>query len=302
MDRFSELSAFAKVVEEGSFSAAARQLGQSRSSVNRLVIALEQRLGVQLLHRTTRSVSVTGVGRAVYERAQFLLTDLEELEQSAQSSGVEPFGKLRLSAPPTFQRPDFAEIVVGFMQRYPKVEIDARFDTRVVDPVAEGYDVVIRVAPPDEETTLVDHRVMTIEYALCASPDYLDRWGTPALLHEVSDHAVLFQGTATATPRWALLVGEEKVSVPVRPVLYSNDLGTIYRAACTGLGIAILPLHAIQTDLEARGLRQILPEVCAAPRVLQVIHPPARYLSAKVRLFVDFVADYCAEIDIRSRR
>ncbi len=297
MDKFSELRAFVSVVEQGGFSAAARSLGQSRSSVNRLVIALEERLGIQVLHRTTRSVSTTSVGRALYQRARQILQDLEEMEQNATSTRSEPIGKLRLSAPPTFRNPNFSQIIVDFMRRYPKVEVEARFDTRLVDPIAEGFDVVLRIALPDEETNLVDHRVLSIDYVLCASPEYLAEHGVPNSIKALFGHYTLFLGPETTTPIWALVVDERIRTVPVKPVLFSNDIHTIHRAALAGKGIAVLPLHDIRSDIEGNKLICVLPEVCAPPRKLMVIYPPARHLSEKVRLFTEFVTTCCAEIE-----
>lgn len=293
MDRFSELRAFAAVVESGGFSAAARSLGQSRSSLNRLVIALEARLGVQLLNRTTRTVSATSTGRALFERARRLLDDLDEMEASARAERSEATGKLRISLPPTVGAPDFSQLVVAFMARNPKVQIDASFDSRLVDPIAEGYDLVVRMAPPDEETSLVDHRLFEFTYCLCATADYLAARGTPATPDDLAGHALLFQGSALAAPRWTLLGPSGPVTVPVQPALATNSLSTLVMAMRAGLGIAIVPVHEVRAEIEAGILTQVLPDYCTAPRMLQVIYPPSRHLSERVRVFTDFVAEMC---------
>ena len=139
MDKFSELRAFIKVIENGGFSAAARAMGQSRSSVNRLVIALEARLGVQLLNRTTRSVSATSSGQAMYERARQVLDDLDEMERSVSSVRTEAIGRLRISVPLSFGDLDFGQLIASFMVQHPAVEVEMTSEARLVDPVAEGY-------------------------------------------------------------------------------------------------------------------------------------------------------------------
>ena len=293
MDRFSELRAFAAVIEAGGFSAAARETGQSRSAVNRLVMALEERLGVQLLHRTTRSVSANSSGRALYERARQLLDDLDEMERSVSSARTEPVGKLRINAPLSFGDLDFSDLVARFLKQYPTVEIDISFESRFVDPVAEGYDLVIRIAEPDEETALVDHRILPLTYLLCASPNYLSERGTPETADDLRRHAILFQRRSSEMPAWTLDCPSGRVSVDLHPVLTSNTLDALLTAACAGLGIAVMPEYAVRSELDAGRLHPVLTDHALPPRMLQVIYPPARHLSAKVRLFTDFVHDWC---------
>ena len=293
MDRFSELRAFVDVVEAGSFSGAARETGQSRSSVNRLVIALEERLGVQLLHRTTRSVSTNSNGRALYERAKQILNDLEEVELSVTASQRVPVGKLRISAPHSFGDLDFSEIVAGFLKQHPQVEIEISFENRLIDPVTEGYDLVIRVAEPDEETVLVDHRIMALDYLLCASPSYLREHGTPQTAECLKDHHGLSLLQSEQSGFWVLSGPDGPAKVKVRPVLRANTMDALLKAATEGLGIAVLPEYAIRSELEAGRLRQLLSDYRFPSRMLQVIYPPARHLSANVQAFTDFVSDWC---------
>ena len=294
MDKFSELRAFTAVIEAGGFSAAARAMGQSRSSVNRLVIALEARLAVQLLNRTTRSVSPTSAGRALYDRARQLLEDLDEMERAVSSVSTEAVGKLRISAPLSFGDLDFSELVSAFLALHPKVEIDITFEARFVDPVAEGHDIVIRIAEPDEETTMVDHRILQLEYLLCASPDYLRRRGTPQTLADLRDHDILYQRQGTTTPAWTFQSADDPVSISVSPVLTANNLEILLVSARADRGIAIMPEYAVRSELIAGRLIQVLPEQRLPSRMLQIIYPPARHLSAKVRMFVDFATEWCS--------
>ena len=293
MDRFSELQAFAAVIEAGGFSAASRELGQSRSSLNRLVIALEDRLGVQLLHRTTRSISATSSGLALYDRARQLLDDLDEVERSVGSASTEPVGKLRISSPLSFGDLDFSVLVAAFLKMHPKVTVDINFENRFVDPIAEGYDIVIRIGEPDEETILVDHRIMTLDYVLCAAPDYLAANGGPKSIEDLAQHALLYQRHAATKPTWTLIGPKGLVSVPILPVLTANNFETLLKAVLAGLGITIMPEYGVRSELKAGRLKPVLPDYNLPPRTMQVIYPPARHLSAKVRLFTDFVQNWC---------
>lgn len=295
MNRFSELRAFTAVVEANGFSAAARDIGQARSSVNRLVLALEERLGAQLLHRTTRTVSPTSTGQALYERARQLLDDLDEMENSIGATRTEAIGKLRISAPPSFGDLNFSDLIVAFMKAHPKVDIDISFESRFVDPISEGFDIVIRVAAPDEETYLVDHRVLHLNYIPCAAPDYLKQAPDLSFAQDLKNHAVLVQKQSNASPSWTLQSNDGPVTLALSPYLTANTFETLHRAVCAGLGVAIMPEYAIRTDLEAGRLVPVLEDHKLAPRMLQVIYPPARHLSARVRLFADFVEAWCSD-------
>ncbi|MBE1283432.1 MAG: LysR family transcriptional regulator [Rhodobacteraceae bacterium] len=295
MDRFAEIRAFVDVVDAGSFSAAARATGQSRSAVNRLVISLEERLGVQLLHRTTRSVSANSNGHALYQRSKRLLEDLEEIEHAVSSTRREPFGLLRISAPHSFGELDFSKIVAAFLKRYPMVTIDLSFENRLVDPIAEGYDIVIRVSEPDEQTMLVDHRVLSLDYVLCASPEYLEQHGAPTTVEDLRSHRLLSLHQATQSGYWTFLGPDGPIRVPLRPVLSANGLDALLTAATSGLGISVLPEYAIRSELKSGSLRALLGEYRFPSRMLQVVYPPARHLSAKVQMFTDFVDAWCNE-------
>ncbi|MEM6974124.1 MAG: LysR family transcriptional regulator [Pseudomonadota bacterium] len=293
MDRFNELRAFNAVIDAGGFSAAARQTGQSRSAVNRLVIALEERLGTQLLHRTTRTVAANSTGRAFYDKARQILDDLDELERSVAAARSEPSGLLRVSVPFSLGDLDFAALVTAFMQRHPSVGVEIAVEGRLVDPVAEGFDVVIRIAEPDEQTTLVDHRILTLDYLLCAAPSYLAVHGVPPGPEALREHATLFHRHGAGPAAWLLKGVGETRSVPLQPVMTANSLEPLLTAARAGVGIAMMPAYTVRSCLAAGRLCDILPAWRPPTRMMQVIYPPARHLSAKVRVFTDFVTHWC---------
>lgn len=300
MDRFAELKAFAAVVDSGGFSAAARETGQSRSAVNRLVLALEDRLGVQLLNRTTRSVSATSAGLALYEKARRVLEDLGELEEIARPAHSEPAGRVRASLPPPTGRLDFAELVVSFMERYPKVKVEAFFETRLVDPIAEGFDVLVRSAPAHGEGRSLERRFFEFEYVLCASRAYLDDRGRPQTPDALREHSILHYGSSAIRPAWPFVGAEGTFAVPVAPLLATNNLETILRAARAGLGIAIVPAHDVDEEIADGRLGRVLAQYAVPPSMLQVIYTPGRYRSASVRLFGDFVAERCRYLGIEA--
>lgn len=291
MDRFSELQAFIAVVDAGGFSAAARRIGLSRSAVNRLVIGLEERLGAQLLHRTTRRVSPTSDGRAFVERARSILAELDDAEAAIGAGRGEAIGRLRVSGPVREDPIDLSSAVRDFLLLHPKVEIELNLETRIVDPIADGYDLVVRVGEPDEQSLYVDHRLAQFEYLVCASPDYLDRYGAPVSPEELRDHRLLhFSGDRTIS-NWRFVGPQGTTQIPISGPLCANSIEPIRMAALAGLGVAVLPNIAVSEALKTGALRRILADQQLPQRVLQVIYPPSRQLSAKVRLFTDFLIE-----------
>lgn len=290
MDRFSELRAFAAVVEAGGFSAAARRIGQSRSAMNRLVIGLEERLGAQLLNRSTRRVSPTSDGRAFYDRARRILDDLEEAETSVGAARAEAIGRIRINAPLTQDPINLSAAVRDFLAAHPRVQIDLTLETRLVDPIAEGYDLVVRVGEPNEDSMLVDHRLATFDYVACAAPAYLEAHGAPETPADLKNHRLLtFNGDRRL--RWRFEGPEGAVEVPAEGPLCANAIEPVREAALAGLGIAVLPGIAVTAAIAEGALTRVLEDWRLPTRVLQAIYPPSRRLSAKVRLFTDFLIE-----------
>ena len=294
MDKFNGLRAFRSVVEEGGFAAAARALGMSRSQTNKLVIALEEELGVQLFSRSTRNVAPTSEGLAFYERARQILEDLHDAELALTATKSAAVGRLRINTPLSLGALNFSAIVTGFMRQHPDLEVELVQDTRLIDPIAEGFDCVIRVAMPDEETNLVDHRILPVEYITCASKTYLDAHGLPSHPHDLRDHAILHYPGAGNSRFWHFTGADGPITIPIRPILTANTLEAIRVAVCDGLGIAALPRYALQNELDSGDLVCILRGFGLPNYMLQLIYPPSRHLSAKVQLFTDYLIDYFA--------
>ncbi|MEO1405544.1 MAG: LysR substrate-binding domain-containing protein [Pseudomonadota bacterium] len=295
MDKFAGLKAFTGVVEEGGFAAASRVNGLSRSQTNKLVIALEEELGVQLFSRSTRHVAPTSEGLAFYERARQILDDLDEAEASLSETSTEAVGRLRISTPLPLGSLNFSAILVGFMKCHPALQLELVQEARLSDPIAEGFDCVIRVAAPDEETHMVDHRITLIQYATCAAAEYLEKAGTPTRPDDLKDHSLLHYPGSNNSNVWEYIYKEDLIAVPIKPILVANNLEAIREAACGGLGIATLPRYAVQNELQAGSMVEILTDYDLPGFMLQLIYPPSRHLSAKVRLLTDYLIRYFDE-------
>ena len=204
MDKFSALTAFTTVVDEGGFAAAGRHLNLSRAQVSKLVMQLEDYFGAQLLIRTTRTVAPTPTGHAFYEQAKAILSDLASAEQSVQDSADEPRGLLRVNAPMSFGTMHLAPALSDFKARYSKLDVELTLNDRQVDPVAEGYDVTVRIGEPVDSNALIDHRVGEARRVFCAAPSYLKLRGRPKNPADLQRHDCLHYGHGRLGASWRL--------------------------------------------------------------------------------------------------
>lgn len=296
MDKFEALKAFTEVVNACGFAAAARKLNSNRSSINKLVIHLENELGVQLLHRTTRQVTPTATGLAFYDRCVSILAELTEAEQAVSALQDTPVGTLRLNAPMSFGTHYLAPIVTRFMSLYPAVQVQLTLDDRFVDPVAEGFDLVVRIAEPQTFPGVVLHPIASIAQYLCAAPAYLEQHGIPETAEAVKQHQCLHYGYLSTGHTWKLLDAKnQEVRVTGLSRLCSNNGEVLYQAACQGLGIVLLPSFLVHEAIEAGALTVVLPHYQLPPLTLSAIYPVNRHLSTKVRLFQDFLQERLLE-------
>ncbi len=289
MDKFEQMRAFTQVVVSGGFAAAARQLGQSRSAVNKLVIALENELGVQLLQRSTRVVSPTETGLAFYDRCVEILANLAEAEQSVKQLQAEPKGRLRINAPMTFGTLYLAPVLADFLVLYPDLQMQLTLNDRFVDPLEEGFDVTIRIAEPQPMSSLLVQPLAPAERVLCAAPTYLAQHGTPTHPTELPAHSCLHYGQMAIANRWVLTGADGDHSVMVQGVLCSNNGEALREAALRGLGITLLPRFMVAPALHQGTLQMVLPTYHPAALSIDVLYPVNRHLSTKIRLLVDFL-------------
>jgi DNA-binding transcriptional LysR family regulator len=289
MDKLTRMQAFAQVVAHGGFAAAARELSLSRSAVSKYVQDLERELGVQLLRRTTRVVSPTEVGRAYYERAKIILADVAEAEEAVSQLHSQPRGLLRVNAPMSFGTLHLGHAIADFMRANTEVTVHLALNDRFVDPIEEGHDVTIRIAQlPD--SSLIARKIAPARLVLCASPSYLKAHKEPRKPQDLTVHECLHYGLASSGAQWKLTGanGVESVSISYR--LCSNNGEILRDAALKGIGIALLPTFIVGRDLQSGQLRTVLSRFAPPPLAISALYAPSRHLTAKVRLFVDFLA------------
>lgn len=286
-----ELLVFTRVVQAGSFVAAARDLDMPKSTVSRKVSALEQRLGARLLQRSTRRLSLTDVGRAYFQHAERVVAEAEEAELAVTRLQDAPRGLLRVTTPLNFGY--LGPLVSEFLARYPEVRIELVATDRVVNLVEEGFDVAVR-AGELADSTLVARRLATMDSVVVASPAFLranERPSEPADLERL-DCVVFGSGADPAT--WRLVRDGGSVTVRVRARLIANDFEMLEDAARAGQGVAILPLSRCSEGLRTGTLERVLPAWSSPPAPLHAVYPSARHLSPKVKAFVDHLRDRMA--------
>ena len=290
MDKLNSIRAFTKVVQHSSFAAAARDLRLSRSAVSKHVIELEQELGGQLLSRTTRSVTATENGQAYYERCLAILSDLEEADLSATRLQAEVHGLLRINAPMSFGTLHLARAVADFMEKYPDLRIQLLLSDQQVDPVQEGFDVTLRIADLPS-SSMIARRIAPARRAICASPSYLARHGTPKHPDDLRGHACLTYGHLATGNQWKLTGpdGDHWIAIPW--TLCTNNAEVLRDAAVQGRGIALLPTFIAGADFQQGRLATILPGYQAPEISIYAIYPATRHLSLKVRVFIDFLVE-----------
>lgn len=286
--KLAEMRTFEQVAAHESFAGAARALGISPSSVSKQIRTLENRLGVRLIHRTTRRVTLTQAGRVYFERAQKILGEVDDLEVTVRGLHSEPRGTLRVSAPQDFGRLYLCEAVGAFAAEYPHLRIEFEMTDRKVDVVEEGFDVAIRVAKLPS-STLVMRRLGTCQRVLCASPAYLAAYGAPASPAALASHNCIEYDYAESNS-WTFRSGGRTLTVSATGRLRANSAWTLRALALAGQGIALIPRFLVHEDLATGRLAAVLADALDADLDVMALLPPGRQVSAKARAFVDFIA------------
>ncbi len=294
MDRFLEMQTFNAVVDAGSFVKAADVLGLSKAAVSRYVGELETRLGVRLLQRTTRRLSLTEEGQVFYARSKELLAGVEEAEIEITSRSSAASGLLRVNAPVTFGIRHLAPLWGEFRTHYPKVSLDVTLADRVVDLVEEGYDVAIRIATLPS-STLISKRLTTTRMVLCASPQYLKTRGVPRHPAELASHAVISYRYWSTKDEWYFDGPQGPVSVKTKPCLHTNNGDTCRVAALAHQGVILQPTFLVGDDLVAGTLVELMPEFHSLEMGIYAIYPTRKHVSPKVRALIDFLAEHFAQ-------
>jgi len=288
MDRLDEIRAFAAVADARSFTQGARKLDVSGAQVSKLVARLENRLGARLLNRTTRDVSLTDTGQAYLERARDLLESFDALETSVRDQSG-PSGNLKVSAPVSFGKNQLTPALLDFASGCTAVSLDVAFSDRIVNLVEEGFDVAVRIGQLSD-SSLVARRLAAVRMVTCASPEYLARAGIPAALEDLANHEAILDTNVRDATVWRFGPQSDIHEVRVRGRLRFNGAEACVAAAVAGFGITRSPAFAAAEELRAG---RLVPILCNfEPELIHVyaVYPHARHLAAKVRAFVDFLA------------
>ncbi|WP_126446190.1 LysR family transcriptional regulator [Sulfuricystis multivorans] len=284
------LRAFVKVVQTGSFTRAAEALNIQKAYLSRVVIQLEKELGARLLERTTRSLSLTEIGREFFERAVGILASVEEAERAVQKAQGEPRGVLKLTCGVEFGMIAVSGWISDYLARYPQVRVDADFTGRLVDIVHEGFDLAIRVGPL-ADSTLTARKLGELGYDLYAAPGYLARYGAPARPADLASHETLAFSGGSHQATWTLSHGQRVERVTVQPRLKANNVFAVRDAAVAGLGIAQLPMVVADAAVRAGQLRGVLTDWSLPTVPVHAVFASARYLTPKVRAFINVAVE-----------
>lgn len=292
MDHISRVGIFLEVAKYESFSGAARALGLTGSAISKQVQSLEDQLGVKLLNRTTRHVSLTEAGAQYFEKARKALDDLDEAEQQLHELQVRPTGKLKVNAPMSFGTQYLTRPIAAFAEQYPEVQLEIDFNDRLVDVVAEGFDVVIRIGSL-EDSNLIARKLAPCPIILCAGKKLLEKRGSPEAVEQLADYpAIVYtQHTQKEVWRYQSLDGETLSQTLNRD--FSANTAEMMLAACLqGLGVALLPIFSADAHLRSGELVALFPEHKTYPQTdIYALYPKNAYLSTRTRLFIDWLKD-----------
>lgn len=294
MSRTDALQTFTAVVRTRNFTAAATSLNVTPSAISKQISGLEERLGVRLLNRTTRSVSPTEAGQLFYQHCENILESISEAERLVTDFDVTPKGRLRITAMSNFGRRELSRILNDFSDEYPDISFELYISDRPVDIVKEGFDFALRIGT-QEDSRLIAKPIAKQQIIVCASPKYLKKWGTPKQFQDIKDHRMLVIGNAEyARANW-LKDFEREHSFSIKSVdrkLTVNDIDLGYEACLQGMGITALPSYIVDHHIKSGELIQLFSEVDIPTRTINAVFPQNRYLATKSRAFLDFITAY----------
>ncbi len=288
MDKITGMTVFTRIAKSGSFTSAAEELGMSRAMVTKHIMHLESSLGVRLLNRTTRHLSLTEVGRAYLERCLIILAEIEETEAAVTQLQSEPKGTLRISAPPYFGSKHLIPAIVDYNRQFPDVHFDVVLHSGIIDLIEESIDLAIRLDNLND-SSLVSRNLAVSQLILCASPDYLKSHGMPRHPDDLERHNCLINTGLPPRDIWKFSDGKIQKSFRVNGSMRSNIAGAVRSAAINGMGLAVLPSYMIGEELKTGRLVQVLKAYPVASVNIHAVYPHRKYLSTKVRTFLDFL-------------
>lgn len=291
MDKLTSMLVFTKVAKLNSFAEAAKELGISRAMATKHVMQLENNLGVRLINRTTRRLSLTEVGSIYYERCIQLLDEIEEMELAATKLHTEPRGKLKIAAPPFFGAMHLAPAIADYLEIYPEIKVDLIVQGAMVDLIEEGIDVAISVGELND-SSLISRKLAHSRRVVCGAPKYFEKHGVPQHPNDLKLHNCLVNWSIPPRDNWRFIEADgTRTTVKVKGSLQGNIADVVRYAAFSGLGLILLPTYIVGQDLQSGRLRAVLTEYEPMPLEIYAVYPHRKHLSAKVRTFVDFLYD-----------
>ena len=292
MNKLQAMEVFVNVVDSGGFTRAADQMQLPKATVSTLIQSLEASLAVKLLHRTTRHVSVTADGAAYYERCLRILSDVRDAEESLSRTRLSPSGRLRVDVPTGLAGSVLVPALPDFFTRYPDIQMEMGCSDRAVDLVEEGVDCAVR-AGQLVDSSLIARRVGILHFVTCAAPSYLERYGRPSHPDELTRHLCVnyFSSKTGKIVDWDFSRGAERVQVALPGHIALNDTNAYTAAGLAGLGIVQMPNFLLDPLVADGSFEQVLPEWSSDSIPVHVVYPQNRHLSAKVRVFVEWVAE-----------
>jgi DNA-binding transcriptional LysR family regulator len=288
MDKLTSMNVFVKVAKAGSFAAAARDLGISRAMATKHIMHLEKELHTRLFNRTTRSLSLTEAGEAYLERCQQVLLDVEEMEAAITHLQHEPRGVLKICAPPVIGATQIAPALTDYMKEYPHISVDMTLHGGHTDLIEEGFDIGIWLGQLTD-TSLVARKLASSQLVVCASSDYLLQHGSPETPEDLEQHSCLVNWAIAPRDKWVFkgVLGQLEIKVSGR--MQANMADPIRVAAVNGLGIVMLPRYIVGRDIEKGKLQPLLEDYAIDPMPIHAVYPHRKYLSTKVRVFIEYL-------------
>lgn len=288
MDAITRMRCFIQVVDSKGFSAAAREMGRSKALVSKYISELEDELGVRLLNRTTRQVSVTEVGATYYKEAAEILQRIDDLQASVQASHKDVRGRLRIAAPRSMGDGLINGAIMEFLATHPDVTIDLRLEDRFVDLVEEGFDLAIRVTDL-EDSSLIARKIAPFRTIVCASPEMIKKYGKPRIPSDLANLPCVIDTNYRFRQNWAFSIEGQRASVPVKGPIEVNSASAAREAALQHLGFLRTPLIFVARDISDGSLRMVLEDYESPVLGIYAVYPHRRHLTGKVRAFVDFL-------------
>jgi DNA-binding transcriptional LysR family regulator len=285
-----DLILFIAIVEQKSFTSAATHFGMTKSVVSKHITRLEKNLGIQLLRRSTRKLSLTEAGQALYQRCAHIKTDLEEAEQAALNTHGIPTGTLRVNCTFSFGHLHLVPAIADFMARYPDIKVELFLGGHYDDLIENGLDLGIRTGKL-ADSNLIARRLTVRPMRVCASPDYLEKHGKPTTPADLYQHNCLLYLNSPTGDEWHFDTPEEEVRIKIKTNFSSNSSQSLEAAAVAGIGIVLLPGYMMSKHVKKGKLISLLDEYCPANIGIHAVYPATRHLATKVRVFVDFLAE-----------